>query len=197
MIGEAPAAMAHDPGGRRPRQSDASSYRDRGLAVCDSRDVRRHKPSCRSGTRYCGEPHSGRVTTSAAARTRRVDRGRQRGTNPCQYRCGSWQCGGFVGQGGTLFDTCPSRLHSGRSTAGSPLPELRSQARVAFAEFALTLLAATTRRSWRFWLTALSESWNECRDSRVGPMEFRHGLPSAEGVEKDPPGVSLKLSPPR
>ena len=34
---------------------------------------------------------SGRVTTFAAARSRRVDRGRRRGINSCQYRCPSWQ----------------------------------------------------------------------------------------------------------
>src|SRR5712671_5355929 len=69
------------------------AHRDRVLAACGSGGARQHTPPCRSGTAALPQAvfRSGRVTTSAAARSRRVDRGRRRGTNSCQYQCPSWQ----------------------------------------------------------------------------------------------------------
>jgi Biotin-lipoyl like len=46
-----------------------------------------------------------RVTTLVAARLRGVDRGRQRGTNSCRYRCPSWQRSRL-----TLLDMATLRL---------------------------------------------------------------------------------------
>src|SRR5499427_420198 len=72
--------------------------RDRMLAACGSGDARQRRPPCQSGTPPCWQAalRSGRVTTSAAARSRRVDRARRRGMNSCQYRCPSWQWSDWI-----------------------------------------------------------------------------------------------------
>ena len=62
---------------------------------------------------HVGEPRLlGRVTISAAARSRRADRGRRHGTNSCRYRCPSWQRSNWIGWTWQCSFKVPSQRHS-------------------------------------------------------------------------------------
>ena len=94
------------------------AHRDRVLAACGSDDGRQRRLPCQSGTVACWQSafRSGRVTTSAAARSRRADRARRRGTNSCRYRCPSWQRSQLI-----LLDMAVLRLTLAPSQHHSPV----------------------------------------------------------------------------
>jgi len=85
--------MVGNPCIRSPREATAAGSgaageqrrpnRDRTLAACGSGDARRRRPPCQLGSAPCWQAafRSGLVTISAAARSRRLDQGRRRGTN--------------------------------------------------------------------------------------------------------------------